>query len=360
MNKTKNRRWVRSVAFIGILLFAAVITVNYIIDPLQFYRKAFYSPIFEKQMRYQLPELAKNYDYNTIVLGSSMAENHVPSYIDKKMGFKTLKLAMSAGLPKEQNMLAKVAFDTGKVKNVIWCIDYFAIREPAGRVREDQGPFPYYLYDHNALNDIKYLFNIDSTIDSAKIVGNKLLNRALNRNSIPESLDLLYTWTDPKIFIFNRERVLKNWNARETYAATIDQRTEMNNITTNLSDNVIMFVREHPEVNFYFYHPPYSILQHIFYYNANKQLFDNELFAKKYLFQQIGGLPNVKIDDFQHEDKITFNLNNYKDIAHHSMKINEFVIDSIAKDEYRVTAGNLEPHLLKLRDQVESFDLSKL
>jgi len=62
------------------LLFSSIIIgvpglMNYIVDPFQQYRKPWYNPYFPPQIeRYLNPGLAKNYDYDSILIGTSQVE----------------------------------------------------------------------------------------------------------------------------------------------------------------------------------------------------------------------------------------------------------------------------------------------
>ncbi|GAB4266690.1 hypothetical protein Tfer_3133 [Thermincola ferriacetica] len=347
------KKWSISIISLTLSLILIFMTVNFIVDPLQYYRKAFYQPDFSDQQRYQNPGLAKNYQYDTIILGTSMSENFLPSYIDAKLGVKTLKLSIMGSSAKEQFMIGNLAVNTGKVKNIIWAVDYFSLRGEPNRVRDEYGAFPYYLYDKNLFNDVNYLLNIDTTRQVFRLLAVAL---GVMERKNPD-LNILNNWGFRESF--GKEKVLKEWERLKKGGPVTITEYEIDNIKKNVDQNIIPLVKSNPEITFYLYYPPYSILQHRFYYEKNPQLFENELFIKKYIFKQIGGLPNVKIYDFQHEKKITFNLDNYKDLAHHSPAINEWIIDNIVKDKYRVNNNNLEQYNRILKEQVESLDVSK-
>lgn len=349
-----HKAWSLAVIIITVCLIVLVITVNYIVDPLQFYRKAFYAPDFSDQQRYQNPGLAKNYDYETIIIGSSMSENNEPSYVDKQLNTKTLKLSIKGSSIKEQNMIAKLAIDTGKVKNVIWVVDYFGLRGDPDRVREEYGPFPYYLYDKTPLNDIKYLLNLDTLNQVGHLM---LVFLNIEKKTNPD-LNTLNTWGH--IYKFDKELVLKEWAKYSQSGPVNANEYESANIKQNIDKNILSIVKNYPGINFYLYYPPYSVLQHRYYYDKNPTLFENELTSKKYIFEQVGELPNVGIYDFQSEKKWTFELNNYKDLAHHNEKINRLIIDAIREEKYRVTKDNLNEILKSLKYQVESLKLQDL
>lgn len=349
MRKLVYKKWAITVVTLNIFLVAGIIWVNYLIDPLQFYRKAFYPPVFSEEQRYQLPGLAKNYDYDSIIIGSSMTENFIPSYIKQRLGLNVLKLSISGASAKEQYMIAKLAIQTGKVKNIIWGVDYFALRGTPDRVRDEQGQFPFYLYDDNSVNDLKYLINYDTAITSLKILSGLVFNKKKDTTD----LDLLYTWNDK--YQFGPDFIAKEWVKLNTSEVIVSQEYELGNIEQNLQKNVFELVRENTNIKFYIYYPPYSIFQHYYFYKKNHSLFENELYVKEYIYDEIGSLNNVEIFDFQHEEKITFNLNLYKDLAHHSQEINEFIIDSISNNDYRVTQENINDFITILKNQVLTF-----
>lgn len=342
------KKWVKKYLLVLLLLNSAIIGLNYLVDPLQFYRKALYSPHFSDNQRFQNPGLAKNYEYDTIILGTSMAENFVPSYIEEKLGFKTIKLAMSGATSKEQAVMAEFAMKTGKVENVIWCIDYFAIAGGSEKLRSDK-EFPMYLYDSNPLNDIRYLFNKDTLRDSLKIT------LKLGENN--DNLELLNNWNDYFSDQFNRERVLEVYSdfVEEHFARYNKNEFAYAYLKASLDKNIIRIIKENEDINFYLYFPPYSILQQYTYYATDKTLFENELKTKAYFFDQVKNLSNAKVYDFQSDANITFNLDNYKDTIHHSQKMNEYIIDSMAANQYLVTSENIKKNADALKSQVEQY-----
>ncbi len=340
------KKWAKTVlaATFGILVL--LVGLNYVVDPLQFYHKAYITPDFSDQQRYQNPGLAKNYDYDTIIVGSSMTENFWPSYVNQKLGVKALKLSMSGSTAKEQNMITNLAIRTGKVKTVLWGVDYFSLRGNPDRVREEFGAFPYYLYDENPFNDMQYLVNLDTSRQSFHWLG---ISAGMAAPKNPD-LNKLNTWESPGLF--SKQQVLKEWNKLKQGGSFKPGEYELGHVQRNMDENVLAVIKAHPDVQFVLFYPPYSILQHRYFYDKDPAFFENELYVKRYLFEQVGNFPNVKIYDFQQEQKITFELDNYKDLAHHSYKINQWMIDQMAQNQYRVTSDTLIPYLQALKEQV--------
>jgi hypothetical protein len=80
---------------------------------------------------------------------------------------------------------------------------------------------------------------------------------------------------------------------------------------------------------------------------------------KKNIINKLINIPNVKIYDFETAFDVMENFDNYKDLIHYSGKINSWIIQQIAKDNYRLTKENQEQQLKLLHDKISSYDYNK-
>lgn len=130
-NKRRSGRRMILQFFILSVVFAVLVGgLTYVLDPLQYYRKStWYSPVFTSEQRYQNPGLVRNYSYDTIILGTSMTENFLPSVVGEALGGQAIKLSMRGSTADEQYKIASLALETGKVKKVLWGLDYFALKD---------------------------------------------------------------------------------------------------------------------------------------------------------------------------------------------------------------------------------------
>ncbi len=200
-------RYLRWYAAINILTCVAVpMAITYVVDPLQFFRRAWYAPVWSTNERYQNPGLARSYDYDTVIIGSSMTQNFYPSYVDRVLGARTIKLSISGSTAHEQYLILRVALDTGKPKRVIWAIDDWAFRGAPDRVRSDLGPFPFFLYDTNPLGYVQYLFNGSIFSDALAILRDRARLSAPSSDRPPDDWD-----TFDKFYRFGRERALADY-----------------------------------------------------------------------------------------------------------------------------------------------------
>ena len=314
--------------------------MNYIVDPLQFYRQAtWYTPIFSQEQRFQNAGLARNWEYDTIILGTSMTENFVPSQVDAVFGegTKTLKLSISGSSLYEERLAGEVALRTGQVKRIIWGLDYASFRGGKELLHEEYGPYPIYLYDQNIWNDVQYLYNISTLEDSLRVLKRKLTNT--EQPAI--RLDLLNNWQQKYNYAFNLKYVYEHYKQAKEADIKAVQEGETDSLAAaqeSFDHNVLRIVREHPEVEYHFFYPPYSILRFQLWYEYQPVRFYNQMEIKIYIYEQLSAYPNVHIHDFQSEAEITHRLEYYKDVSHYSQAINQYMIEQMAAGTYETNS----------------------
>lgn len=333
----------------------------YVFDPLQFFRKAdWYFPNFSTEERYQNPGLAKNYDYDTIILGSSMVRNFSSRYIEKILKIKPIKLSISSSNLYEQNLTFDVAYRTGKVKNVIWGFDlmlgqYFG--NPglwiAGH-NKNVPDFPYYLYSADILSYHKYYLNIDLTI---KLVVH-LVKTYILRTSHQKLDDVIDDLNN-----FHKTTKCKEENALKKYAEGIEfsnkspklftQPSDFERIKKQIDDLFLKTIRTHKDVKFIIFFPPYSILLQKYY--EKLKLFDLSVSIKEYVITSLINEPNVEIYDFQDDEKITHDLNQYSDMIHYSQDINNYMIDCIRDKKDILSPKDPYQSIKKLKHQIMNY-----
>lgn len=343
----QSRRMLIQFAASAIIMAFIVIILTVVLDPLQFYHKSFYPPIYSNEQRYQNPGLAKNYDYDTIIIGTSMTENFLPSEVDKDLGGKTLKLSVRGSTADEHNAIASVALETGKVKRVLWGLDYFSLKMGS----KEEIDNPQYLYDDKWWNDYKYWFNYSIYQDLYK----EAVLRPLNGMK-PRQLEYLYNWNREVTFGAKKvASVYKSSRAGEAYFGLNEEPIET--IKEAFNKYILELVEKHPEVEFDFYYPPYSVLRQKVWEDTNNTRYINQLEMKEWMFEQFDKLPNVNVYDFQVESAWTYNLDLYKDLSHHNQDVNSWIADAIGKEDpkYKVTKDNVKQFTLDMEEQLKNI-----
>ena len=325
-----------------------VMLVNYVLDPLCFYRMPkLYEPQYSTNARFQLPGLIRNLDYETLVIGTSMSRNFMESVIDRKMNTKSLNASIPSATAREQYLVARLALSEKKLKTVIWEINFYSLAQPPYAVEDQQNRFPYHLWDSNPLNDIQYLFSLYPV---ERII--EIMRSNLNQSPANRDLEMLFKFGfDNKPMTqeeFDKLIDIPNAVTRSNYQAHI--------MLEGFETNILPVVANNPDVSFIFFYPPYSIYWNI---RADKQSKDyiREVEKTKIaIYESLSRYDNVVIYDFQDREEITFEESHYFDIAHYFPYINEWIIDAFVNEEPVQTLQEAAEHAGNLTRQVLGFE----
>lgn len=316
-----------------------IVAVNWIADPLQFYRKAAYPPLLIEQKRFQAPGLARNYDYDTVVVGTSMSIIITAKQIKEKLGFSALNLSMQGASVAEQHMMLDVALRTGKVKRVIWEVNYEYLRGTPEWVANYDGTFPYYFYDENPFNEINnYLLNIDTTKNTLKVF---LARCGLRTYRSRDLEDLLGR---DGLRQFGRSSLQQSWHSAMNGLQGLRKQAPdfaVTHLNRNFDVNIMRLIRENPDVQFYLYFPPFSAAYYAYVTAAAPEVFAHLLENRKHIFLLIAGVGNVELYDFQSVDSLIFNMDNYCDLVHSNSSVDDYILESIRDRRHVLTMPGL-------------------
>ena len=336
------------------IIDGGVAVLNFVIDPLQRYRIAtLYKPIFWVGMqRYQVASLARLYAQDVVVIGTSTTENFLPSYIEKSWGKRASKLSISASTAHEQFLALRLALQTGRVTDVLWGADFEAFKGSPTRTNDTQAPFPLYMYRTGLISNFEYLLSLGTTRLSLMII---------RHDALSSDLDHYHTWYDR--FEFSKKAVLAGWHGNcslfeRKYRLHAGQasRATTDGMLRSIDANMLSLAREHPNVTFHLFFPPYSLL---YYVPADAGPLRMVLAFRQILAHEIRGYRNIRLYDFQIVEPIVANLDNYKDPFHFGLQTSKYVIDAIRSGQNRTDSVEVVPGNQNLIDLVNAFNLCK-
>src|SRR5882672_11848225 len=114
-------------AGVAVLLMAAAL--NFAVDPLQLFRPArFYHPMYSTDSRMQNAGLIRSQDFDTVFIGTSLAIHFRQSDIDRILGVRSVKLAMTGSSSREQSFVLAAALERHPGR-VIWQMDDWTFRD---------------------------------------------------------------------------------------------------------------------------------------------------------------------------------------------------------------------------------------
>lgn len=339
MNKKKALKWF-GVFVVAVMLLPALAT--YTFDPFYQYHMPFFNleaSLYDRDN--QVVGTIRTFDYDSVFLGSSVAENFDSSFLDDRYNCKTLKISRAAGSIADLLYYMDMAHEKQDIKNVFWCMDIFALTAPTEVTLHNES-IPRYLHTETVLDDITYLYNKDILFREIPLsIANSIMDKNTGGNA--------YNWAADKTF--STQQAMLAYVKPNTVIQSVpvsDEKKQL--IDTNIS-MVIEEITSHPNTEYTIIFPPYSLLWWDCGYSnglANEYFLVLETILPKLLEYE-----NVTIYYFQSEKEIVCDLNNYMDMVHYSPAINQHMLNCIANGENQVTYENLDK---VINDMHSTFD----
>lgn len=302
------------------------IICNLLIDPLQYYRRNTSYPLYGND-RWQVASFIYNFSFDTAIIGTSLTQNFSLSNIKEKLGGTPIKLSIAGAIIPEQILVLDSAIKSGKLKKVIWGIDrsYFYSSKDAS------GSMPVFLYHRHLDAHIRYLANLDILSQSLRILFEKS-----PRNS-EETLESYNSWWERTIF--SKNITLKLY--KEALTEKRERSESIYGTGRELFSKILATTRNHPEIEFIFFFPPYSLAQHKKEYQIDRTGFYEDVKFRKYMLEELTQIKNVRIFDFETDLEIISDLDNYKDLHHYRKEVNDYMVNCISEQKQLVTQENI-------------------
>jgi hypothetical protein len=335
-------RFIRNSILGALVLLAIAGAINYAVDPFQQYRAATrYPPRFYYSFqRWENPGIARNYDFDRAIVSSSFMENISGSEVDRAFGSgKTFNLSFSALTAFEAKKLLDSVLALGKVKEVIYNVDFNAFAGDPHRLGTPD-PLPLYLYDRWRWNDYPYVLSVATLRKSLNILGGR------HELGYREDRDNPWYWGDTAEF--SVKSVVEHLDFKDMNKRFRQLPRTMDGMVKSFEENVVPLVRDHPDTRFVFVWPPYSIL--VWADFRQRDQLDVSLDFKRRFVQALAKYPNVRIHDFQERTEWITNLSEYRDMYHFSPRISSAMVKEIGAGAERLTPENVDERNRKLRD----------
>jgi hypothetical protein len=100
-------------------------------------------------------------------------------------------------------------------------------------------------------------------------------------------------------------------------------------------------IHTHPEIEFIFFFPPYSLAHHKKTYQINQLSFYEDMKFRKNMLKELTKIKNVRIFDFETDLDIISDLDNYKDLYHYRKEVNDYMVNCISEQRQLVTQKNI-------------------
>lgn len=353
----KSKKWAFSVIGLYFILMCIIAAIMLITDP-YFH---FHAPM--KNISYTMEPgddiymndgIIKNFDYDMIIIGASTTNGFSTSLADELFNAKSIRVTFQGEGFKGTNNSLQTAIDTHPdLKLVIRGIDtkFFAANE--NWMGHDE--YPDYLYDNNLWNDAYYVFNGDALCGKAF----PEISRTIKKEPA-KSFDFYINQYGKE---GNRENVLALYERpQEADALVNDQETEQMflDLETNLQKNVIDIVEANPDITFYLFFPPYSILWWDNYNQLGGGRLERRIQLEKCAIEKLISYDNVHLFSFTNNYEWICDLDNYCDYEHYTSDASAQILKWMKDGTYELTEENYMEYIDNITDFLCHYDYDAL
>lgn len=348
MDQTKKtKKWVCTTVagFLGSLLLVAGLMI--IFDPYFHY----HGPI--KGLSYRLYEeryindgISRHFSFDTLITGTSMAQNFKPSEAEALFGGKAVKETFSgAGFQETSSNIDRALRRNPELKRVIWSFEYNGFFRPYDWAGYEN--YPEYLYDDIPWNDMSYLYN--KAIFYHGFINNLVMTLTGQETT---SMDEYSAWEKETglehiLTMYDRNNVQHNLPSELT-------ETEAEMVAKNIQENMVNLFQKYPDTTFYLFYTPYSIC----FWDSLIQM---DTLERQFQAEQLGtemllNCPNVKLFNFFDQYDVITDVNNYRDKEHYAAWINTKILQWMASDTGLVTKENYLERLEAEKQFYRNYD----
>lgn len=350
----KEKKWALLFIIIYISLFVLIGVTVYVVDPYFHYHKpiAGMSYSVEKEA-YVNDGISKNFDYNAIITGTSMTLGFKVEEANKIFEKDFVRLSFPGeGFRKINENLENAIESNPKLDFVIRSIDTLWFISDENWLGYDE--YPEYLYDDNIFNDVKYLYNVD----------------VLCEDVIPQivrTFNHIEAWKfDDYVSIGKQkteETARSNYEREQKgnkYWGEEEKRQAFEILEKNLNRNVLSVIEKNPNIMFYLFFPPYSIL----WWDANNQVGPNRIEIaiemEKFAIEKILQYENVHLYSFFNDYEMICDLRNYTDKIHYTHNVNSKILNCMKNGKYEITKDNYKQYLTEITEFYCNYDYDAL
>lgn len=333
MEQTFVKSFFKRILIIMCIIAAFVI----LIDPFFHYHKPWFglkAVLTDKE--YQCIGTLHTFDYDSLIVGSSVAENYYNGWFNEGFDCNAIKAIRSYGATADLCYLLDAAYENHELKYVFYSMDTASLAADPTPTYELTG-CPMYLYNKNIFDDVEYLFNKGVLFEKIPYMAANTFIGDYDENDS-------YNWAQWKEF--NQDMALGLY----IRTARIAPMKEKNYYQDMLDANIELIaaqIEAHPDTQYKIFFPAYSMLWWDNLYRSG------DLEAYLYNMEQTMGsllqYENVEMFYFQDEEEIITNLDNYMDTLHFSPEINEYMANQIIEGNDPVTLANYKETIAGMR-----------
>lgn len=330
---------------------------------------------FIKEMRFQTAPIINKFEFDSAIVGTSMAENFSAKEADFLLGGTFQNLSMSGSLLLERKIILEYLILQKEIKTIVISIDNATAMQRNKGIPISSWSF---LYNKSYLDDLLLYTNRKySPYINCHSLFNMRLYKTLYgecpKTKIRKGINELTEWqSNPK---HNKrfggiEKWLKHKNNSQIFKSIYDIKIAVNLIKNNKTDNnntalysskefsanIIPIIKKNPQIRFILFFPPYSIYKYAIDAQTKPHIFQQYKNLVKNVVIESSLYPNIEIYWFGNK-KFVKNIKNYKDITHYNGSFNSSFLRSFSNKKSIINIENYNNYLIKLEKDANLIDL---
>ncbi len=350
MTEQKQKRWFWSTLIGMITILLLIFIIMLVVDPYFHFHKPVDGLSYRLYSeRYINDGIAKHFEYDAIITGTSMNQNFKTSQMDELFGTKSVKMTFAGGAFQEISENLETALNSDNtVKTVLWGIDYLGLNRAYDfHYYED---YPEYLYDDNVFNDVSYVFN--KTILFEGLVNTLFMNL---KGEPSTTFDEYASWDSERGW-----KMVSKYYQRTPEILPMEELSseEAEIVKVNIEENIVKLVNKYPNTEFLLFYTPYSILYWESLYRDG--WLEKQLEVEKITSEMLLECENVKLYSYFHKTDIMNNIENFRDKEHYMPEINDMIMQWIAGGEGHITKENYMDVIAWEREYFTNYDYDSL
>lgn len=352
-----------------------LIGLIYYYDPMQIFHKSYIQKDLHLHgnMRQQAAGIINNFEFDSIILGTSMLENTSSFEASKLLGGNFVNISLSGSNFFERKPVLSYALKNKNVKTVIYSLDSVYIG-----LNKNNKNFPIesfdYLYDENPFNDFEVYWN------------EKFFNCILKLSKDVSCIGSKKTLEYPNVWFINKAHSdrfggLDNWfkaknnaqikGAFSSIVSTSQKIKKGEKISLNgieekitkskeyIDEYLLENVKKYNNTKFLFVFPPYSRMLYAQWKQYNQPNYEIHKAIIKYLVQQSVLYKNLEI--YGYEDKAFLDdITNYKDLSHYHQNINSQMLQSFKNKTELLTIDNVDNYIKIAEEKALNYNVFEI